>query len=293
MYNPINNLYEGVDTISVKLSNAFLNQSLLQTLYFSKVQHINRVTYVHNICDGLSLSRTECFIKNCERMIYHYYLDIQADYIYKLLWTDRYVSSCNQVVYRAVGELVCRKIIIIPEYYFIPSHFFNRFNNITNLDMIRLAFHIRKVCKLTELDFFFDFDSWKDVKPFITANRIGKTTFYSIDHGDFKSQIIIYDRHERLKAKNQVALKKIAEIKPVRLEFRLNMKTCNYLDLSFLCGNIYALFYRYSPILIKSWKKYCIASVKKDLNHPLFDYIQTAVECGQVPKISNELMKAS
>ncbi len=293
MYNPINNLYEGVDTISVKLSNAFLNQSLLQTLYFSKVQHINRVTYVHNICDGLSLSRTECFIKNSEKMIYHYYLDIQADYIYKLLWYDKYVSSCNQVVCRAVGELVYRKIVVIPEYYLVPSQYMNRFNNITNLNMIRLAFHIQKICKLSELDFFFDFDSWKDVKPFITANRIGKTTFYSIDHGDFKSQIIIYDRHERLKAKNQMALKEIEKNKPVRLEFRLNMKTCNYLDLSFLHGNIYALFYRYSPILIKSWKKYCIASVKKDLNHPLFDYIQTAVECGQVTKISKELMKTS
>ena len=293
MYNPINNLYEGVDTISVKLSNAFLNQSILQTLYFSKVQHINQVTYVHNICDGLSISRSECVIKNSESTIYHYYLDIQAEYIYKLLIFDKYVYSCCQVVYRAVGELIYRKIVFIPDYYLIPSQYINRFNNITNLNMLRLAFHIKKVCKLTELDFFFDFNSWNDVKPFITAKRVGKTTFYSVDHGDFKSQIIIYDRHERLKSKNQAAIKEIETIKPVRLEFRLNIKTCKYLNLSFLYGNIYDLFFRYSPILIKSWKKYCIASVKKDLNHPLFDYIQTAVECGQVPKISNELMKAS
>ena len=250
---------------------------------------IEMLTYIHNICKGLSINRTDSLIKNSGSIVHHYYLNIQAEFIYMFLLYDPRVYSCYQVVFKALQILLKKEIIRIPDYYHIPEQFKNR----SNLDDFRLIFHLSKICKLTELDFFFDFDSWDNIKPFVTAKKIGKTTFYSIDHGDFKSQIIIYDRHERLKAVNQLSYEEIKKIKPVRLEFRLNIKTCNYLDVKLLYGNFYELFFRYAPILIKSWKKYAIAYVKKDLVHPLFDFIQTASECGQVPKIGNELKKTS
>ena len=289
MIEQIINLYEGVDTISIKITNDFINYKVMQNLYFSRVQHINQISYIHNICKGLSISRTDSLIKNSGSIVHHYYLNIQAEFIYMFLLYNPRVYSCYQVVFKALQILLKKEIIRIPDYYHIPEQFKNR----NNLDDFRLIFHLSKICKLTELDFFFDFDSWDNIKPFVTAKKIGKTTFYSTDHGDFKSQIIIYDRHERLKAVNQLSYEEIKKIKPVRLEFRLNIKTCNYLDVKLLYGNFYELFFRYAPILIKSWKKYAIAYVKKDLVHPLFDFIQTASECGQVPKIGNELKKTS
>ena len=289
MIEQIINLYEGVDTISIKITNDFINYKVMQNLYFSRVQHINQISYIHNICKGLSISRTDSLIKNSGSIVHHYYLNIQAEFIYMFLLYDPRVYSCYQVVFKALQILLKKEIIRIPDYYHIPEQFKNR----SNLDDFRLIFHLSKICKLTELDFFFDFDSWDNIKPFVTAKKIGKTTFYSTDHGDFKSQIIIYDRHERLKAVNQLSYEEIKKIKPVRLEFRLNIKTCNYLDVKLLYGNFYELFFRYAPILIKSWKKYAIAYVKKDLVHPLFEFIQTASECGQVPKIGNELKKTS
>ena len=289
MIEQIINLYEGVDTISIKITNDFINYKVMQNLYFSRVQHINQISYIHNICKGLSINRTDSLIKNSGSIVHHYYLNIQAEFIYMFLLYNPRVYSCYQVVFKALQILLKKEIIRIPDYYHIPEQFKNR----SNLDDFRLIFHLSKICKLTELDFFFDFDSWDNIKPFVTAKKIGKTTFYSTDHGDFKSQIIIYDRHERLKAVNQLSYEEIKKIKPVRLEFRLNIKTCNYLDVKLLYGNFYELFFRYAPILIKSWKKYAIAYVKKDLVHPLFDFIQTASECGQVPKIGNELKKTS
>lgn len=289
MIEQIINLYEGVDTISIKITNDFINYKVMQNLYFSRVQHINQISYIHNICKGLSISRTDSLIKNSGSIVHHYYLNIQAEFIYMFLLYDPRVYSCYQVVFKALQILLKKEIIRILDYYHIPEQYKNR----SNLDDFRLIFHLSKICKLTELDFFFDFDSWDNIKPFVTAKKIGKTTFYSTDHGDFKSQIIIYDRHERLKAVNQLSYEEIKKIKPVRLEFRLNIKTCNYLDVKLLYGNFYELFFRYAPILIKSWKKYAIAYVKKDLVHPLFDFIQTASECGQVPKIGNELKKTS
>lgn len=289
MIEQIINLYEGVDTISIKITNDFINYKVMQNLYFSRVQHINQISYIHNICKGLSINRTDSLIKNSGSIVHHYYLNIQAEFIYMFLLYNPRVYSCYQVVFKALQILLKKEIIRIPDYYHIPE----QFKNINNLDDFRLIFHLSKICKLTELDFFFDFDSWDNIKPFVTAKKIGKTTFYSTDHGDFKSQIIIYDRHERLKAVNQLSYEEIKKIKPVRLEFRLNIKTCNYLDVKLLYGNFYELFFRYAPILIKSWKKYAIAYVKKDLVHPLFDFIQTASECGQVPKIGNELKKTS
>ena len=289
MIELINNLYEGVDTISIKITNDFINYKVMQNLYFSRVQHINQISYIHNICKGLSISRTDSLIKNSGSIVHHYFLNIQAEFIYMFLLYDPRVYSCYQVVFKALQILLKKEIIRIPDYYHISEQYKNR----SNLDDFRLIFHLSKICKLTELDFFFDFDSWDNIKPFVTAKKIGKTTFYSTDHGDFKSQIIIYDRHERLKAVNQLSYEEIKKIKPVRLEFRLNIKTCNYLDVKLLYGNFYELFFRYVPILIKSWKKYAIAYVKKDLVHPLFDFIQTASECGQVPKIGNELKKTS
>lgn len=289
MIEQIINLYEGVDTISIKITNDFINYKVMQNLYFSRVQQINQISYIHNICKGLSISRTDSLIKNSGSILHHYYLNIQAEFIYMFLLYDPRVYSCYQVVFKALQILLKKEIIRIPDYYHIPEQYKNR----SNLADFRLIFHLSKICKLTELDFFFDFDSWDNIKPFVTAKKIGKTTFYSTDHGDFKSQIIIYDRHERLKAVNQLSYEEIKKIKPVRLEFRLNIKTCNYLDVKLLYGNFYELFFRYAPILIKSWKKYAIAYVKKDLVHPLFDFIQTASECGQVPKIGNELKKTS
>lgn len=289
MIEQIINLYEGVDTISIKITNDFINFKVMQNLYFSRVQHINQISYIHNICKGLSISRTDSLIKNSGSIVHHYYLNIQAEFIYMFLLYDPRVYSCYQVVFKALQILLKKEIIRIPDYYHISEQYKNR----SNLDDFRLIFHLSKICKLTELDFFFDFDSWDNIKPFVTAKKIGKTTFYSTDHGDFKSQIIIYDRHERLKAVNQLSYEEIKKKKPVRLEFRLNIKTCNYLDVKLLYGNFYELFFRYAPILIKSWKKYAIAYVKKDLVHPLFDFIQTASECGQVPKIGNELKKTS
>lgn len=289
MIEQIINLYEGVDTISIKITNDFINYKVMQNLYFSRVQHINQISYIHNICKGLSINRTDSLIKNSGSIVHHYYLNIQAEFIYMFLLYNPRVYSCYQVVFKALQILLKKEIIRIPDYYHIPEQFKNR----NNLDDFRIIFHLSKICKLTELDFFFDFDSWDNIKPFVTAKKIGKTTFYSTDHGDFKSQIIIYDRHERLKAVNQLSYEEIKKIKPVRLEFRLNIKTCNYLDVKLLYGNFYELFFRYAPILIKAWKKYAIAYVKKDLVHPLFDFIQTASECGQVPKIGNELKKTS
>ena len=176
MIELINNLYEGVDTISIKITNDFINYKVMQNLYFSRVQHINQISYIHNICKGLSISRTDSLIKNSESIVHHYYLNIQAEFIYMFLLYEPRVYSCYQVVFKALQILLKKEIIRIPDYYHIPEQFKNR----SNLDDFRLIFHLSKICKLTELDFFFDFDSWDNIKPFVTAKKIGKTVVQAI-----------------------------------------------------------------------------------------------------------------
>jgi hypothetical protein len=100
------------------------------------------------------------------------------------------------------------------------------------------------------LDFYFDMKE-EDIKLSDVPNPRYATTRYS---SNYPSSLKVYDRRERLIAKNHFQHDTIYNLQlPYRIEFHLERGNCRYMDIRNLEGNYEMVFLRYLPFLARKW----------------------------------------
>ena len=288
MYEDILNQFpEKIDTISIKLNSKFLNRFRLGQMGWATVVHSSETYESHFIKEGLWLKRTKSIKKTpfgfngdygapTTNVFYYYYCNIQYEYIWKkLLFNPKCQNNIICVIFEVLLDL---KRFGILDWLGVckAENYYKRWHNIDE-NIIGMLCNYREICSLSEIHFAFDFKE-REIRKFSNCKFYGKTA-YSTDHGENKSHWICYNRKEKEKAKNQLsneAIKKI--IYPERIEIRLTSKTCNYMNIDNLRGSFFEVFFRFAPIIAKSWKKYSICTAPKDQQHIFFNYIQDLAE---------------
>jgi hypothetical protein len=132
--------------------------------------------------------------------------------------------------------------------------------------------HLAEIAKLTELDFFFDFQR-KDIEKYSIPGNFPDTN-YSLDHlhkspNDNRSADslwILYDRVKNLKRQRQLTFAAIDTMPyPMRLEIRLNRQNCNYLNFININGSYLDTIYQYRNVIARSWRGH-----ERDLGKPAY-----------------------
>lgn len=283
----LNLLPEKIDTITIRLSNEWLNLEKLNSICWHSVKNGFSVFNTYTVEEGLNLLRRDSEYKS------FFYCSLQFEFIFKeYLFKPNNHKNIFMIFWVALMRLEKKGFLVAPYNISIPEWIRKRESNIPE-NLLKIMCNYKKVATLTELDFAFDYP--KNTLRCFNDCIIYKSTYYSNDRNKQKkkpkSKIICYDRIEKEKKKRQESFEKIEKIPyPHRLEIRLG-KECEYLNLDNLQGNFYEVAFRFSPILAKIWRKESIALVPKDQVHIVFNHIQDLAFSGKTPQISKDLKK--
>jgi hypothetical protein len=187
---------------------------------------------------------------------FHYYLDIQAQYIYK------YPEIKLCIVY-AISELMDKGFITFKLPIPYISTYFDYF-----------------VYELREIEFAFDFEPeavhikypdklihCKNTVYTMRRKNIGKTSRKSI--------IKSYDHNASLNAFHQTPQKDINDNRySQRIEFCLSKYNCPYRNINNIIGNPYDVIKRYAPYLAILYHRHLYGNMTVNTNeHPYFNLI--------------------
>ena len=189
----LNNIPEKIDTITVRLSNEWLNLSKLVSIPWHTVKNGFSSFYTYTVEEGLNLMKRESEFNT------FYYCSLQFEFIFnEYLFRPSNNKNLLNVFWVALMRLENKGILVAPYNISIPEWIREKEDKFPE-NLLKTLCNYKKVATLTEIDFAFDYPK-NSIRCFDDCVTY-ESTYYSGDRNEQKkkpkSKIICYDRIEK------------------------------------------------------------------------------------------------